>query len=142
MDQPPSRAVLFVHVWVAHLIGLFATGLYGSIGTTAGFGSDVGTSMFLGGVLSIPWFCALLLVIWFFGTWLSRHMLVLCLAGPFVVCGSYVVVLGRPFLDAVAVSCVTSSIVLLIIVGWDHGRTAWLTRRGAAGRASGRSSAA
>jgi hypothetical protein len=101
-------------------VGLAVTGLYGSIGTTAGFGSGADAAVFLGGMLSLPWFFVLSLVIWFAGSWLVQHEFVLPIVGPVVVCGSYFALFGHALLDAVAISCVTSSIVLLGCIAWRH----------------------
>ena len=115
--SPPlsRRGRLFFRVCAAHFAGLFVTGLCGSIGTTAGFGSGIGTVMFLGALLSIPWFAALTLVIWWAGGWLSNHILVLVLLGPILVSASYGIVFGRPLLNAVAISSITSSVVLFAV---------------------------
>jgi len=120
MADASPRTVLFLQVCVAHFVGLAVTGLFGSIGTTAGFGSGAGAAIFVGGILSLPWFFVLSLVIWFAGSWLAQHQLVLPLVGPMAVCASYFVLLGRTFLDAVAVSCVASSIFLLGCIAGRH----------------------
>ena len=122
MNRASPRALLFVQVCAAHLLGLVVTDLYGTIGTTAGFGSGFGIAAVLGGILSIPWFCARTLVIWFWGTWLARYALVLPLIGPFMVCGTFGAVFGFPLLSAVPMSCITSSIVLLLCIAWQRAR--------------------
>lgn len=65
--------------------------------------------IFLGGLSSIPWMIALAILIGFFGLWLERHTLVFCTIGPVIVAASWALVVGKPFLEAVAGSCVASS---------------------------------
>jgi hypothetical protein len=120
MANASPRAILFLQVCAAHVVGLAVTSLYGSIGTTAGFGSGAGAAIFIGGMLSLPWFFVLSLIIWFAGSWLVQHELVLPIVGPVVVCASFVVLFGRTLLDIVAVSCVTSSITLLGCIAGKH----------------------
>ncbi len=98
--------------------------MVGTIGTTAGFSvGGGGLGLFLGGLLSIPWMAVLATVIWFYGGWIKRHPFLFALIGPIVVCASYALLAGA-FLDAVAVSSVTSSVCYLLLVLWSRLRSA------------------
>ena len=107
-----------MRVCFAHFVGLTVVGLYGTIGTTAGFGSGAGWGTFAGAIISVPWFAVLALVIWFYADWIERHILFFCMVGPPIVCGSWFVLDGRDLLDAVAISSVTSSIVFASWTGF------------------------
>jgi hypothetical protein len=65
----------------------------------------------------------LAILIWFYGGWIDRHPVLFAIAGPVVVCGSYALLAGA-FLDAVAVSSVTSSICYLLLTMWTRFRRA------------------
>ncbi len=116
MDKPTSRSALAGYVTVAHAIGLWTAGMAGSIGTTAGFSVAAGgLGLFLGGILSLPWIAALAAVIWFYGGWIERHPFLFALIGPAIVCGTYAL-LGGAWLDAVAISSITSSACYLLLI--------------------------
>lgn len=118
MKNSSSRSTIAGKVVIAHAIGLWASGMAGSIGTTAGFSfSAGGLGLFLGGILSIPWMVALAVFIWFRGGWIERHPVVFAVVGPIIVCGTYASPTGA-FLDAVAVSSLTSAICYLLIALW------------------------
>jgi len=124
MYRPTSRSRVAGRVVIAHAVGLWTAGMVGTIGTTAGFsvlGGGIG--LYLGGILSIPWISALAAAIWFYGKWIDKHPYVFALAGPVITCGSYAVLAGA-FLDAVAVSSVTSSACYLALALWNNFRSA------------------
>lgn len=96
--------------------------MVGTIGTTAGLSViGGGLYLFLGGIVSIPWMTALATVIWFRGGWIERHPFIFAFTGPIIVCGTYTWLAGA-FLDAVAISCVTSSAFYLLLVLWGNWR--------------------
>jgi hypothetical protein len=118
-------------ILTAHVIGLSVTGMAGTVGTTAGFspgGAFLG--LFLGGVVSLPWMIILVVVIWFRGAWLEHHPFAFAICGPLLVLASWFALSGRAFLEAVAISCITSSVVVLLLTLWG--------RRGQAPGAEGR----
>lgn len=122
MDAPSSRSKIFGRILVAHAVGLWVAGMEGSIGTTAGFDFFSGAlGLFLGGVISIPWIAVLAATIWFQGGVIERHPLLFAIIGPITVCTSYAM-LASPFLDAVAISCVTSSLCYLGLVYFGRWR--------------------
>jgi hypothetical protein len=124
VNKPASRSTTAGKVIVAHAVGLWASGMASTIGTTAGFSvAGGGLGLFLGGILSIPWMIALAILIWFYGGWIDRHPVLFAIVGPVVVCGSYALLAGA-FLDAVAVSSVTSSIWYLLLTMWMRFRRA------------------
>ncbi|TYC96875.1 hypothetical protein FMM79_00420 [Novosphingobium sp. BW1] len=75
--------------------------------------SSVFAALLIGGLFSIPWMVVLGLSIWKAGAWLSEHILIFCLIGPLLVCGSWFLLLGTPMLDAVGLSCAVSSAAVL-----------------------------
>jgi hypothetical protein len=115
MPERASRATLFGQVLLAHFIGLLVVGLYGSIGTTAGFGSGLDASLYIGWFLSLPWLAGLAFLIWRWGVWLTDHLWVLYLAGPPIVCVTSCPVFGTDFLPLIAMSSATSSVALLLV---------------------------
>lgn len=124
VNKPASPSTTLRKVIIAHAMGLCASGMASTIGTTAGFSvAGGGLGLFLGGILSIPWMLALAIFIWFYGGWIDRHPVLFAVVGPVVVCGTYALLAGA-FLDAVAVSSVTSSICFLLISIWTRFRRA------------------
>jgi hypothetical protein len=116
MDGPRIRRTISKRLAVAHLVGLWTTGMAGTIGTSAGFSFlGGGWGLFLGGLLSLPWILALFAVVWRWHGWVDRHPVQFALIGPIVVSGSYAAIDGA-FLKFVAISCVTSSICYLLLV--------------------------
>lgn len=116
MKRPSSKTKIAGRVVIAHAAGLWTAGMVGTIGTTAGFSiAGGGLGLFLGGILSIPWIVALAAIIWFYGSWIDKHPFLFAFIGPMAVCGSYAL-LGGAFLDAVAVSSITSSACYLALV--------------------------
>jgi hypothetical protein len=116
MSDLSIRDRLLIRVCVAHLVGLFVVGLWGSIGSTSGDSlGGVGVGGLLGVIMSAPWFAALLLFVWFHADWIRRHVLIFCLCGPPLVCGSWLLIFGTAMLDLVAVSCAASSSVYFIL---------------------------
>lgn len=96
-------------------------------------GADIGSALLwspmitlLGLLFSIPWFACLLLAIWFAGAWLTRHIYILCIAGPMLVCGSWYAMAATDFLDVVAMACVVSS---ALVVAMHLGCSALARRR-------------
>jgi hypothetical protein len=115
MNRLISRRAITIHVVVAHAVGLWTAGMVSTIGTTAGFSvAGGGLGLFLGGLLSLPWMMGVAAVVWLYGGWIERHPLVFALTGPVVVCGSWALLAGA-FLDAVALSSITSSIFYLLL---------------------------
>jgi hypothetical protein len=84
-----KRHVLAERARTAHLIRLSVVDFYGTIGTSGGFGNGAWAGMLAGGIISIPWFAALLLVNWFFAQFYWDHIVWMCVSGPFIVCGSW-----------------------------------------------------
>lgn len=124
VNKLASRSTTAGKVIIAHAMGLWASGMASTIGTTAGFTvAGGGLGLFLGGILSIPWMLAIAILIWFYGGWIDRHPVLFAVVGPVVVCGTYALLAGA-FLDAVAVSSVTSSICFLLIAMWTRFRRA------------------
>lgn len=116
MNVSSSRSTIAGRLVIAHVVGLWTAGMVGTIGTTAGFSvGGGGLGLLLGGLLSLPWMAVLATLIWFYSGWIKRHPFIFALTGPIVVCASYAL-LGGAFLDAVAISSVTSSICYLLLV--------------------------
>jgi hypothetical protein len=114
-----KRHVLAVRARTAHLIGLSVVDFYGTIGTSGGFRNGAWAGMLAGGIISIPWFAALLLVVWFFAQFYWDHIVWMCVSGPFIVCRSWWLLDGPELLDAIALSSVTSSLSFLVMVLWE-----------------------
>ncbi len=117
---PHARSRMVGRVLPAHAVGLSVTGMAGTIGTAAGFspgGAFLG--LFLGGVISVPWMIALAVVIWFRGAWLEQHPFVFAAGGPLLVMASWFALSGTLLLEFVAISCVTSSVVVLLLTLWS-----------------------
>ena len=124
VDYLSSRSKIAGRVVIAHALGLWVAGMVGTIGTTAGFRfSGGGLGLFLGGVMSLPWMAGLGVLIWFCSDWIERHPFIFALIGPLVVCASYALFVGA-FLDATAISSVTSSLCYLLLVLWSRLRSA------------------
>jgi hypothetical protein len=117
-----QRGALSVRACTAHFVGLIVVGFYGTVGTSGGFGNGAWAGTLAGGLISFPWFAALLLVIWFFAQFYHRHVILMCLIGPMVVCGSWWVLDGPELLDAVAISSITASLVFLVMTLWERRR--------------------
>ena len=114
------RARIFGRIAVAHVVGLWTVGMYGTIGTTAGFSVLGGAlGLFLGGVLSIPWLVALAAIVWFCAPKLDRHPIIFVLIGPLLVCGSWWVLSGAQLLE-VTISSAVSSAVYLGLAMWTR----------------------
>jgi len=107
---------------MAHLIGLIVVGFYGTVGTSGGFGSGAWAGILAGGIISIPWFAALIMVIWFFASFYQRSVVLMCFIGPLIVCGSWWLLDRTGLLDAVAISAFTSSAVFLLLSLWERRR--------------------
>ncbi|WP_144096082.1 hypothetical protein [Croceicoccus sediminis] len=123
MDRPENRSLVVGHVLFSHAIGLSVTGMFGTIGTTAGFSvGGAGLGLFLGGIISIPWIAALMAIILFYGRLIERHPFYFAILGPIIVCGTYAATFGA-FLDAVVVSSVASSFCYLALARWHHGKS-------------------
>lgn len=97
---------------------MWTAGMAGTIGTTTGFSvAGGGLGLSLGGLISLPWIVALAVVIWRFGGWIALHPIQFAVVGPVVVVASYAIFAGA-FLDAVAISCVASSLCYLVLTSW------------------------
>lgn len=127
MELLSKRAELIRAACVAHVIGLLVVGFYGTIGTSGGLGNGAWAGTLAGGIISIPWFAALLAVIWFFPDFYWRHFLAMCILGPAVVCGSWWLLDGSDLIDAVSFTAVVDSIVFLSIILFARRRRATLT---------------
>jgi hypothetical protein len=124
MVRPNSRSELFCTILIVHAVGLFAAGVVGTIGTTAGFSlSGGGIGLFLGGLISIPWLAGIAVLIWFYGSQIERHPIAFALIGPLMVVGSYNLIVGA-FWESVAVSCTVSSACYLPLAYWRSNREA------------------
>ena len=106
------------------MFGLIIVGFYGTIGSTGGFGNGAWAGTMLGGILSLPWFAALLAVIWNFPDFYWRHLLAMCVIGPAVVCGSWWLLDGSGVIDAVMVAAVAGTLAFLVIIMFRRGRRA------------------
>jgi hypothetical protein len=107
------RSGLAFRAGLSHLIGLCIADLYGTVGTTAGFGSGFGVGVFAGGIISIPLFLCLCVVIWIFAEQLERNVVAFCIGGPALVCSLWRIMSGSDLLAAVAISSVTASVAFL-----------------------------
>ena len=127
MDRPGSRATIFGRVAIAHVLGLWATGMMGTIQSTAGFSIGEGAfiGIFLGGLLSLPWIIGLAGFIWFYGGLIERHPFAFAVIGPLVVCGTWAVTFGG-MLEAVAISTVVSSFCYFLLTFFGRWRRAAL----------------
>jgi hypothetical protein len=109
-----SRANLLGRIGIAHAAGLWVAGMIGTIQSDSGFdmlgGAFAGA---LGGLFFIPWIAALVLLACFRPTWIGQHTVLFAVVGPVLVCGSWALFAGNAFLDDVAISSVTSSVVWL-----------------------------
>ena len=99
VDTQSLRAALAARACMAHLIGLIVVGFYGTVGTSGGFGSGAWAGILAGGIISIPWFAALIMVIWFFASFYQRSVVLMCFIGPLIVCGSWWLLDGTGLLD-------------------------------------------
>ena len=124
MREPSIRRLLAVRISVAHFVGLVLVGFYGTIGTSGGFGAGAFLGTFVGAILSLPWIATVLAVIWFRADMIDRHMISFCVLGPIIVCGNWWAIQGTGLLDAVALSCTTSSAFLLIMKELSRRKTA------------------
>lgn len=124
MQMLSKRAELIGTACVAHLVALVVVGFYGTIGTSGGFGSGAWVGTVAGGIISIPWFGALLAVIWLFSDFYWRHVFLMCLLGPLVVCGSWWLLDGSDLLDAVALTAIIGSVAFLAIIAFVRSRKA------------------
>jgi len=113
MRTPGVRRAFAFRAGLSHLFGLSIADLYDTIGTTAGFGSGFGVGIFAGGMISIPWFLGLCVVVWLFGEQLERNLLAFCIGGPAVVCALWGLFNGGSLLAAVAISSVAASVAFL-----------------------------
>jgi hypothetical protein len=116
MELRSKRAELIGAAFVAHLTGLLVVGLYGTIGTSGGFGNGAWAGTLAGSIISIPWFAALIAVIWFFPEFYWRHFIAMCIVGPAVVCGSWWLLDGSDLIDAVALTAIVGSIAFVCII--------------------------
>ena len=115
MEDDPGCAMAF-RTTVAHAVGLSAAGMIGTIGTTSGFsvnGAFLG--LLFGGILSFPWLIALWICVARYASWMEAHPFGFFVLGPIFVLATWWLVVGEIFLDAVAVSCVTSAVLVLLI---------------------------
>ena len=112
-----SRTSLLGRIGIAHAAGLWVAGMIGTIRSDSGFdmlgGAFVGA---LGGLMSIPWIAALVLLICFRPSWIGQHPVVFAIVGPVLVSGSWVLLAGQAMLDSVAISSAVSSVAWLAIV--------------------------
>jgi hypothetical protein len=115
MTKLSRRQVLALRIGVAHFVGLLVVGFYGTIGTSGGFGAGAFVGSFLGAIISLPWIAAILAIVWFKADALDRHIIPFCIIGPIIVCGSWLAIVGTSLLDAVALSCITSSVCVLTL---------------------------
>lgn len=120
MEVSSARAALTGRGCVSHLVGLVTVGFYGTVFADGGFGNGAWAGILVGGLVSLPWFAVFLLVIWSDPDAYQRHMVSACLVGPVMVCGTWWLIMGRELLDAVAVSCVTSTVVFLALTFWSR----------------------
>lgn len=107
-----ARANLLGRIGIAHAAGLWVAGMIATIQSDTGF--DVPGAAFagaLGGLFSIPWIAALVLLVSFRPAWIGQHPILFAIVGPILVSGSWALSAGQAFLDAVAISSVTSSLV-------------------------------
>ena len=119
-----ERAELIRAAGLAHVTGLIVVGFYGTIGASGGFGNGAWVGTLAGGVISLPWFAALIAVIWFFPDFYWRHFLALCVAGPMLVCGTWWLLNGTELLDAVAITTIVGSVVFLADMAFIRWRRA------------------
>lgn len=119
MELPSVRAALTGRGCVSHLAGLVTVGFYGTAFADGGFGNGAWVGILAGGILSLPWFAVFLLVIWWDPDSYQRHIVWASIVGPVMVCGSWWLMMGRELLDAVAVSCVTSTVVFMALTFWS-----------------------
>ena len=120
MHLQNSKQALVGRGCAAHFTGLLAVGFYGTVGTSGGFGNGAWAGMLVAGVISIPWFVTLVLIMWFAAKLYERHVILACLVGPLVVCGSWWLIDGPSLLDAVAFSCGVSAVVFLTLTFWSR----------------------
>lgn len=123
MKKQNSKEALVGRGCAAHLVGLIAVGFYRTLGTSGGFGNGAWAGTLAAGLISIPWFAALALVMWFAAAFYERHLILACLSGALVVCGSWWLVDGPDLLDAVAFSCGVSAVVFLALTFWSRRKT-------------------
>lgn len=69
--------------------GLMATGVVGTIGTSAGFNPFTGVflGLFLGGIFSIPFVVVFCGLIWLRAAWVDRHPILFVGGGAVLTCG-------------------------------------------------------
>jgi hypothetical protein len=114
------RSGLAFRAGLSHFLGLCVADLYGTTGTTAGFGSGFGVGIFAGGIISIPWFLCLCVMIWLFAERIERNVLAFCICGPAIVCGLWWILSGSELLAAVAISSVTASVAFLVLTAIER----------------------
>lgn len=119
-----ERAKLIRAAGLAHFIGLIVVGFYGTIGASGGFGNGAWVGTLAGGVISFPWFAALIGVIWFFPDFYWKHFLAMCVVGPMLVCGTWWLLSGPELIDAVAITTVVGSIAFLTNMSFIRWRRA------------------
>lgn len=127
MGDPAFRTKILGRVALAHILGLWAAGIMGTIQSDAGLdlGEGAFIGIFLGGLLSVPWLLGLAAIIWFYSDRLERHPILFALLGPLVVCGTWAVTFGA-MLEAVALSTAVSSACYLVLVfsaRWSRAET-------------------
>lgn len=114
------RQALAVRIFIGHYVGLFVVGLYVTVGTSGGFGAGASFATFVGAIMSLPWFAVVLAIIWFRATTLDRYIIPFCILGPIIVCGSWWVINGTGLLDAIALSCITSSACVFLLTLFER----------------------
>lgn len=116
MSMSAKRGDVASRVLVAHAFGLCVTSIVVTFRTTSGFSfAGAAFSLFIGGLLSIPWMIVLAALIWFRGEMIAKHSILFAVFGPALVSGSWVLLTGG-FSSEVAISSVASSLLYLMLV--------------------------
>ena len=112
-----SRTNLHGRIGIAHAVGLSVAGMIGTIQSDSGFGWLGGAvAGALGGLFSTPWIAGLVLLVCYRPTWISKRPILFAIVGPVLMIGSWALFAGQAFLDDVAISSVTSSLVWLAMM--------------------------
>jgi hypothetical protein len=115
MKRRSIKSTIAVRVVTSHAVGLWVSGMLGTIESTAGFSVGGGWfGLFIGGLFSLPWMVILAIMIWHYSGWIERHPILFALIGPIAVCASYAV-LASAFLFETATSCVVASMCFIIL---------------------------
>jgi hypothetical protein len=119
-----ERAELIRAACLAHGVGLLVVGFYATVGSSGGFGNGAWVGGLVAGIISIPWFAALIAVLWFFADFYSRNLIAMCIVGPALVCGTWWLYDGPDIIDAVAVTSIVGSATFLTIMALRRWRKA------------------